>query len=100
MFFKVQNLNTTHNLSVSVPLTYDHAPYMGQHDYLNKTAAYITVPPGSELLLTGPNCFKVFAAAAAAAESVWLLQRLLGGLKSAVTWTLLTMEAGRLHAAR
>jgi hypothetical protein len=46
VFFKVQNLNTTHNLSVAVPLTYDHAPYMGQHDYLNKTPSYITVPPG------------------------------------------------------
>ena len=38
VFFKVQNLNTTHNLSVQVPLTYDHAPYMGQHDYLNKSS--------------------------------------------------------------
>ena len=55
VFFKVQNLNTTHNLSVQVPLTYDHAPYMGQHDYLNKSSfvdghpaqgGYITVPPG------------------------------------------------------
>lgn len=46
VFFKIENKNTTHNLSVSVPLTYDHAPYMGQHDYLNKSGGYITVPPG------------------------------------------------------
>lgn len=42
VFFKVQNMDATHNLSVTVPMTYDHAPYMGQHDYLNKTIATIT----------------------------------------------------------
>eukprot|EP01052_Picozoa_sp_SAG31_P014693 SAG31_NODE_922_length_10976_cov_8.838742_1_plen_175_part_10 len=46
VFFKIQNKNTTHNLSVAIPLTYDHAPYMGQHDYLNKSSSYITVAPG------------------------------------------------------
>jgi hypothetical protein len=31
---------------VAVPLTYDHAPYIGQHDYLNKSTRYVTVAPG------------------------------------------------------
>ena len=39
-------MDAKHNLSVTVPMTYDHAPYMGQHDYLNKTVSTITVAPG------------------------------------------------------
>eukprot|EP00039_Didymoeca_costata_P021098 m.343405 g.343405 ORF g.343405 m.343405 type:complete len:1268 (+) comp22801_c0_seq1:126-3929(+) len=46
VFFQVQNMNHTYNLSVGIPKTYDHSPYMGQHEYLNGSQKYITVPPG------------------------------------------------------
>eukprot|EP01045_Picozoa_sp_COSAG04_P002623 COSAG04_NODE_97_length_26459_cov_6.507246_11_plen_1116_part_00 len=52
VFFRIKNLNTTHHLSVGVPLTYDHAIERGYRSHLNGTSynsgrpqGYITVPP-------------------------------------------------------
>lgn len=52
VFLRIKNLNTSHTLSVGVPLTYDHAIERGYRTHLNGTSYrnpnYITVPPGSQ----------------------------------------------------
>ena len=52
VFFKIENKNLTHNLSVGVPLTYDHALERGYRRHLNGTSYSvpfnIIVPPGGK----------------------------------------------------
>ena len=47
VFFKVANTNVSFNLSVTIPKSYDHAPYNGCHQRLNATTRYIEVAPKS-----------------------------------------------------
>ena len=52
VFFQITNLNTTHALTVGVPLTYDHAIERGYRTHLNGTSFRIpfdiTVAPGQK----------------------------------------------------
>jgi hypothetical protein len=52
VFFQIKNLNTSHNLTVGVPLTYDHAIERGYRSHLNgtnyRTPFDIDVGPGQQ----------------------------------------------------